>query len=167
MNKRVIEVSRVVGIVCLGFLCACQQSEGYKTTQSDLINTFNKAWNTGDLNLLDETVHPEYFKLEGEMEINGVADLKEYVENFRSGMKGAKITYLEEVHEKDKVAVRFTLEGAPSETKKTFKAAGMVFFRIQDGLIIEDYGVFDQLDALKQQGYQLTPPALEIQTDTD
>ncbi len=150
------EVFKKIGIISFVFLLACQPNEDFRNTQSELINKFNRAWNTGELELLDETVHPEYFKLEGDMEIKGVGDLKIYVENFRSGIENLKITYLEEVHDKDKVAVRFTLEGIPEDTQKSFKAAGMVFFRLKDGLIIEDFGVFDQLDALKQQGYEVS-----------
>ena len=146
---------------------ACQPSEDFRVAQSQLINTFNQAWNTGELDLLEETVHPEYFKLEGEMEINGVSDLKHYVKSFRDELAGAKITYLEEVHDRNKVAVRFTLEGTPSDTQQPFKAAGMVFFRIKDGLVIEDYGVFDQLASLKQQGYKITPPEQPAMEEND
>ena len=40
----------------------------YKST----VHTFNEAWNTGKVNLLDEVVHPEYLKLEGELELKGI-----------------------------------------------------------------------------------------------
>jgi hypothetical protein len=33
----------------------------YKTT----VHTFNKAWNSGNYDLLDKVVHPDYTKLEG------------------------------------------------------------------------------------------------------
>ena len=154
-----------IGVVGLIVLMACKPSEDFRVSQSEVVNTFNEAWNTGNLDLLDQTVHPNYFKLEGDMEINGVAELKSYVANFRNSLEGAKVSYLEEVHDKAKVAVRFTLEGTPSDTKKPFKAAGMVFFRLEDDLIIEDYGVFDQLDALKQQGYKIS--LTDSETDGD
>ncbi len=55
---------KVLGV--LGFICllSCQSDENYKASQSQLINNFNQAWNTGELDLLNKTVHPEYFKLE-------------------------------------------------------------------------------------------------------
>ena len=129
--------------------------------QSIVINTFNQAWNTGELGLLDQTVHETYLKQEGNQQINGVDELKEYVRGFRESMPDVRITYLEEVHDQDKTAVRFTLEGTPLESGIYFKAQGMVLFRFKDGKIIEDYGVFDQLSALQQQGFALVPPANE------
>jgi predicted ester cyclase len=123
-----------------------------------IVHTFNEAWNTGNYDLLDKVVHPEYIKLEGTEEIVGINSLKEYVKKFRESMPGAKITYVEEVYGSEKAAIRFTLEGTPIVTGKKFKADGIVIFRFVDGKIIEDRGIFDQLSSLKQQGYTLVPP---------
>ena len=38
----------------------CTQEPG--VDYSKIVHTFNEAWNTGNYDLLDETVHPEYFK---------------------------------------------------------------------------------------------------------
>jgi ketosteroid isomerase-like protein len=142
-------------IAFISFMCSTGSNVEYKT----VVHTFNQAWNTGEYDLLKQTVHPEYFKQEGEMEIRGVEALTDYVKNWRNSLSDAKITYVEEVYGQDKAAIRFTLEGIPLDTGKKFKAEGIVIFRFRDGKIIEDKSVFDQLSSLTQQGYTIVPPS--------
>ena len=97
------------------------------------MHTFNEAWNTGNYNLLDLVVHPEYFKKEGDQIIIGIVPLKTYVKKFRNSLPDIKITYIEEVYGNFKAAIRFTLEGTPIDTGKKFKADGIVIFRFVDG----------------------------------
>ena len=140
-------------------IAACSSgNKESRAIQSKSINEFNAAWNTGKLELLDLTVHKDYKKQEGDQIIKGVEELKVYVQSFRESMPDVVITYIEEVHDHEKAAVRFTLEGTPAESGRKFKSSGMVFFRFKDGSIVEDFGVFDQLDALKQQGYEISLP---------
>jgi ketosteroid isomerase-like protein len=129
-----------------------------KIDYKKIVHTFNEAWNTGNYDLLDKVVHPKYFKEEGKLQIIGIAPLKEYVKNFRKSMPDAEITYIDEIYGSEKAAILFTLEGTPVETRKKFKAEGIVIFRFVDGKIIEDKSVFDQLSSLKQQGYTIIPP---------
>jgi predicted SnoaL-like aldol condensation-catalyzing enzyme len=134
----------------------CKQES--KVDYAKVVHTFNKAWNTGEYELLHQTVHPEYYKQEGEMVIEGVEPLIDYVKNWRKSLPGAKIIYVEEVYGEDKAAIRFTLEGTPVDTGNKFKAEGIVIFKFKDGKIIEDKSVFDQLTSLQQQGYSIIPP---------
>lgn len=126
----------------------------YKTT----VHTFNKAWNTGNYDLLDEVVHPAYEKLEGDLILNGIEPLKKYVREYRESYVKVKITYIDEIYGDEKAAINFTIEGTPKDSGKDFKAEGIVIFRFLDGKIIEDHSVFDQLSALRQQGYTLKAP---------
>ena len=145
----------IIVLAFMSIMCAQDSNVDYKT----VVHTFNKAWNTGEYDLLDKTVHPKYFKQEGEMQIMGVEPLKEYVKNWRASMPDAKIIYIEEVYGDEKASILFTLEGTPSDTGKKFKAEGIVIFRFSEGKIIEDKSVFDQLTSLQQQGYTIDPPA--------
>jgi predicted ester cyclase len=138
-------------------MCTQESNVDYKT----VVHTFNEAWNTQNYDLLNQTVHPEYFKKEGELEIKGIEPLTEYINNWRKSLPDAKIIYIEEVYGKDKAAIRFTLEGTPIDTGKKFKAEGIVIFRFKDGKIIEDKSVFDQVTSMTQQGYTIVPPAGE------
>ena len=152
---RQLVIHSILIISILSLVCATNAENDYKKT----VHTFNEAWNTGNYELLDQTVHPEYFKKEGDLEIVGIEPLKEYVKNFRKSMPDARIIYVEEVYGPDKAAIRFTLEGTPPDTQKKYKAEGIVIFRFVDGKIIEDKSVFDQLSSLQQQGYELVPPS--------
>jgi ketosteroid isomerase-like protein len=134
--------------------CAQDSIADFKKT----VHTFNEAWNTGNYDLLDQSVHPNYLKQEGDAQIVGVEPLKAYVKNFRKSMPDAKITYVEEIYGAEKAAIRFTLEGTPMDTGKKYKAEGIVIFHFKDGKIIGDKSVFDQLTSLRQQGYTVVPP---------
>jgi predicted ester cyclase len=138
-------------------MCAQESTVDYKT----VVHTFNEAWNTQNYDLLDKTVHPKYYKQEGDLQIVGIEPLKEYIKNWRKSLPDARITYIEEVYGNEKAAILFTLEGTPLDTGKKFKAEGIVIFRFKDGKIIEDKSVFDQVTSLTQQGYTLVPPVGE------
>ena len=142
-------------IICM-VGCTVNQDSHYNYEQT--VHTFNEAWNTGNYNLLDKSVHPDYLKIEGDAQIVGVEPLKEYVRNFRESMPDAKITYVEEIYGAEKAAIRFTLEGTPMDTGKKYKAEGIVIFHFKDGKIIGDKSVFDQMTSLTQQGYTVVPP---------
>lgn len=126
----------------------------YKTT----VHTFNQVWNTGNYDLLDSVVHSDYTKLEGDLVLEGVEPLKNYIKEYRASYVDLKITYIDEVYGDEKAAINFTIEGTPKKTGKSFKAEGIVIFRFREGKIIEDHSIFDQLLALKQQGYKITRP---------
>jgi predicted ester cyclase len=144
-------------LAMVSFMCAQESNVDYKT----VVHTFNEAWNTQNYDLLDKTVHPEYFKQEGDLQIVGVEPLKEYIKNWRKSLPDAKITYIDEVFGDEKAAILFSLEGTPLDTGKKFKAEGIVIFRFKNGKIIEDKSVFDQVTSLTQQGYTLVPPGDE------
>jgi len=50
-------------------------SQGVDHNYKATVHTFNEAWNTGNYDLLDEVVHPEYLKLEGDLELKGIEPL--------------------------------------------------------------------------------------------
>jgi predicted ester cyclase len=145
----------IIILICIsGLNCAQESKFDYKT----VVHTFNNAWNTGEYELLNASVHPKYFKQEGDLQILGIEPLTEYIKNWRKSLPDGKITYIEEVYGDEKAAIRFTVEGTPVDTGKKFKAEGIVIFRFSEGKIIEDKSVFDQLTSLNQQGYTIIPP---------
>ena len=149
--------SGIIFISMMGLKCAEKPEIDYKI----IVHTFNKAWNTGQYELLKLSVHSEYFKQEGDLQVKGIEALTEYIKNWRKSLPDAKITYIEEVYGGEKAAILFTLEGTPMDTQKKFKAEGIVIFRFKDGKIVEDKSVFDQLTSLQQQGYTIKKPTIE------
>lgn len=151
-------MNRSITLLFLTFLVHLNYAQEVKFNYQAVVHTFNEAWNSGNYDLLDEVVHPDYVKLEGDMELKGVESLKEFLKNYRNSYEEVKITYIDEIYGDQKAAINFTIEGIPKETGKKFKAEGIVIFRFLDGKIIEDHSVFDQLSALKQQGYKIVDP---------
>lgn len=148
----------IIFLFLFTFLVHPNYSQGVDHNYKSTVHTFNEAWNTGNYDLLDKVVHPEYLKLEGDLKLKGIEPLKEFVRDYRESYEEVKITYIDEVYGHEKAAIRFTIEGIPKETGKEFKAEGIVIFRFRDGKIIKDHSVFDQLSALKQQGYKIADP---------
>lgn len=140
------------------FMVGCTVTQYSKHDYKNIVHTFNEAWNTGELDLLDKTVHQDYLKQEGDEQLKGVETLKIYVNNYRESMPDVSIKYVEEIYGDSKAAIRFTLEGTPIDTQKKFKAEGIVIFQFKDGKIISDKSVFDQLSSLTQQGHNIIPP---------
>ena len=136
----------------------------------EVVHIFNEAWNTGKYELLETAVHQDYLKREGNLEINGIKSLVEYIKNYRESYVNIKINYLEELYSAEKAAVNFEIEGTPKKSGRKFKAEGIVIFQFKNGKIIGDHSVFDQVSALSQQGYKLEPQELNKQRilfDTD
>jgi ketosteroid isomerase-like protein len=148
----------ILVLFLITFLSNSGFSQGVDYNYKSTVHTFNEAWNTGNYDLLDEVVHPEYLKLEGDLKLQGIEALKKYVKDYRASYEDVKITYTEEVYGQEKAAIKFTIEGIPKESGKKFKAEGIVIFHFRDGKIIEDSSVFDQLSALIQQGYEIVDP---------
>lgn len=140
------------------FVLRSNYSQDLESNYKSTVHTFNEAWNTGKFDLLDKVVHPDYLKLEGDLKVIGIESLKQYVKDYRESYLDVKITYIDEVYGRDKAAIKFTIEGTPKISEKKFKAEGIVIFQFRDGKIIEDKSVFDQLSALKQQGYEIVDP---------
>lgn len=148
----------IILLFLLTFLLHPSYSQDVDYNYKSTVHTFNEAWNTGNYDLLDKVVHPEYLKMEGDLNLKGIEALKEYVKNYRESYVNVRITYIDEVYGREKAAIKFTIEGTPKKTEKKFKAEGIVIFRFRDGKIIGDQSVFDQLSALKQQGYEIIDP---------
>ena len=63
------------------FMIGCTNTQYSNHKYKNIVHTFNEAWNTGELDLLDKTVHPDYLKQEGDEQLKGVEPLKNYVKN--------------------------------------------------------------------------------------
>jgi len=165
MNRIPSFLLSLVLLCLIGYSCNPEkQEQKFQST----VHTFNEAWNTGNYDMLDQAVHPDYTKLEGGRVIKGVEVLKNYIKNYRESYVDVKITYVDEVYGWNKAAVNFIIEGTPRESMKKFNAEGIVIFRFQNNKIIEDHSVFDQLSALKQQGFTLVDnQKTRILFDTD
>jgi len=128
---------------------------------------FDEVWNTGNVDKVEELYSPDF-----------VADYRPYAP-LRTGLEGIKEMvhrawttfpdYHEELEELiaegEKVVARFLITGTqqgqwgpipPTEKKLRFEE--IVILRIVHGKVVEQRGLVDNLNALRQLGVMPTPP---------
>ena len=83
----------------------------------------------------------------------------------RKALPDMSITVNQMIAEGDRVAVYWTASGTNTQagmglpaTGKKIKISGMTLFRFQDGKIREEWGVWDELSALRQAGLLPSQP---------
>ena len=111
----------------------------------------------GNFDALDELVAPDYV-LHPE-EVRGADGLKEMVEGYRNALSGLRVTIDQQFTEGDYVATRFTvrgthdgdLMGAPA-TGKDVAFTGITISRCEDGRIVEEWEITDNVALLRQIG---------------
>ena len=85
-----------------------------------------EVFNKGNLSVLNELIHKDYHYQSPTESMNGVDDLRAFVQAFRSAF--------------------------PDETGKRVHIQGIVLSRLRDGLILEEWELLDQLSLLQQLG---------------
>ncbi|MBI3782272.1 MAG: ester cyclase [Deltaproteobacteria bacterium] len=128
---------------------------------------FDEVWNSGKVDKIDELYSPDY-----------VADYRPYAplrrghDAIRDMVQRAWTTFpdyheelLEMVAEGDKVAVRLRITGTQKgpwgpipSTGKKLDFEEMLILRIVDGKVVEQRGLVDNLNALRQLGLVPSPP---------
>lgn len=118
-----------------------------------------EAFNKGNLSIIDEIVHPDYRYRSPGSEMNGIAELKSFISDFRKGFPDLNLKIDEQIIDRDKACTCFTLTGTHMEafmgvpaTKQQVEVHGIVVSRFQDNKIVEDWEVLDQLGLLTQLG---------------
>lgn len=118
-----------------------------------------EGWNRGNLDVIDEHMHPDFTRQQHTTATQGVEDAKQVMASYRSAFPDLHITIEDEIVEGDKIATRFTAQGTHSgtfmgipPTGKQVTVVGMGFGRIVDGKFVESWHIFDRLSLLQQLG---------------
>jgi steroid delta-isomerase-like uncharacterized protein len=136
------------------------------TEENKAINRrhIEEAWNRGDLDVMDQYMHPAYTKKHNTTTVQGLQETKQLMTNRRQAFPDVHITIEEEIVEGDKIATRYTASGTHTgtfmgiaPTGKHVTITGMGFGRIVDGKFVESWHIFDQLDLLQQLGVNPLP----------
>jgi steroid delta-isomerase-like uncharacterized protein len=126
-----------------------------------------EIWNSqGNLDAADEIYAPDYIGHDPTLpeDIRGVEAAREFAAMYRSAFPDLEFIIEDQIAEGDKVATRLTVRGthqgelegiAPTGNEVEIK--GIVFSRIAEGKIAEDWGVFDILGLMQQIG-AIPPP---------
>jgi hypothetical protein len=120
------------------------------------MSVVERAWNHGDLDAIDELVHPEYVRhtSRGDIDREG---FKRQIATMRAAFRDLHSTVEEVIEEGDRRAARFTVTGthlgeffgiAPTGARISFRSAVIVHLR--DGLLFEEWEFVDSASILAQ-----------------
>lgn len=117
-------------------------------------------FDTGDLDAVDELVHPEFTNHEaGPGNVQGRAGLKETLTWLRGIWGPMRFEVLDLVCEGDKVVARVTVHGrhvgeflGRPPTGEEYAVEHIHIYRIEDGMLIEHWSVRDDLGQAMQLG---------------
>ena len=126
---------------------------------------FDQAFNQGNLAVVDEVLAPEHH---AHITIGGAPHgpqgLKLMIAIFRAAFPDLRCTVEDEIAQGDKFAVRWSIRGTHQgmflgnpPTGKQVDVQGFIFGRTENGRIIEDWTLTDQLAILQQLG--IVPPS--------
>jgi predicted ester cyclase len=126
---------------------------------------FEEAFNQGNLAVVDELLapgHQAHNAFGGAP--SGPQGLKWQIVMFRSAFSDLHCTVEEEIEEDDRFSAHWTMRGTHKgsflgnpPTGRPVTVLGIIFARTENGRMIEDWTLIDQLGILQQLG--LVPPA--------
>jgi predicted ester cyclase len=121
---------------------------------------FEEPW-TGNFSAIDEFVSPGYIGHDpSEPDLTrGPEGVKAFIERYRSGFDGARVTVDDQFAEGDKVATRWTGRGTHTgeiagiaPTGKDVTVSGLTISRLEGGMVVEEWTTWDTLGMLIQLG---------------
>ncbi len=127
-----------------------------KTTVRLLIE---EAINKGNLSVLKEIIHTDYRYTSPGETMQGTEQLEAFILALRSAFPDISISIEEQFGEDEKVCTRISMTathrgeflGIPA-TGRSVNLQGVIISRLQDGLIVDEWELLDQLALLQQLG---------------
>jgi steroid delta-isomerase-like uncharacterized protein len=123
-----------------------------------------EVMNQGNFDVVDEIVHPSYVYRSPDEELHGREALKVFLSGYHAAFPDLKMAIDELVVADDKAVIFFTLTGTHEgplmgipPTGKEMRVHGVVRSRFEDGRIVEEWEVLDQLAILTQLGVVSLP----------
>ena len=124
------------------------------------IRTFiEEAFNNGNLSILDDIIHPGYKFSSPESRMDGISQLKEFIQSLRTVFPDLKLCINDIFASDDRTCTSFTLTGTHEEnfmgippTKKAVEVRGVVISKFQDNKISEEWEILDNLGFFQQLG---------------
>jgi steroid delta-isomerase-like uncharacterized protein len=134
------------------------------STPSPIRRIFDEAFNVGNLEVVDEVLAPDHhthITIGGTP--NGPQGLKLMIAIYRTAFPDLLCTVDDEIVEGDRVAARWTMRGTHKgpflgnqPTGRPVEIQGMIFARLGNGRMVEDWTLIDHMGILQQIG--VIPP---------
>lgn len=151
-------MSCVIGLDGGRFTTSPIQSESF------IHRIFEAAFNRGDLAVIDKWFAPDGIThtLSWDMP-TGRMGLKQLIATFRTAFPDLHCTVEDEIHSGDRFAARWTMRGTHQglflgnpPTSRPIVVQGLVYARIKNGQVVENWILVDRMSILQQLG--LIPP---------
>lgn len=131
-----------------------------KTNSKETVRLLiEEVFNKGNLNVLNEVVHKNYNYQSPTVSMEGIDDLRAFATAFRSAFPDLHVGIDEQIAENEKVCTRITMTGTHQgdflglpATEKSVKLQGVVISQLEEGLILKEWELLDQLTLLQQLG---------------
>jgi predicted ester cyclase len=165
-SKFMVSITMLL-VIALG----CQQPDASKELKP-IADTYVEAWNTGNLDLLDAIIDPQYVRHISPTSTTsavGLDSLKSIISTFRKTYPDFQVTLDEEIYVGDKSVGRWrysatnTGQGSFPPTGKKVTTTGISIIQYKNGKMVEEFAETDILAVMQQLGFTLTPP----KTDTE
>jgi steroid delta-isomerase-like uncharacterized protein len=139
------------------------KEELYMSTENKALvrRAFEAGWNTGNLDLFDETTAPEYVLHDPSVpeDVRGVEGVKRFASMYLQAFPDLRFTIEDQLAEGDKVVTRWTssathqgeLMGIPATGNQT-GVSGITISRVSEGKLVEDWNNWDTLGLMRQLG---------------
>ena len=127
---------------------------------SSVDRIFEEAFNQGRMSVIDEVLTPEHCShiAFGGLP-NGPQGLKWLVAMFRTGFPNLHCIVEDEIRAGEKLAAHWTMHGThmglfmgTPPTGKLIQAQGIIFARLEHGMMVEYWMLIDQIGLLQQLG---------------
>ena len=127
---------------------------------SPIYRLFEEAFNQGNLDVVDELLSPDHFAHNAFGGVpNGPQGFKCLMAMFRNAFPDLHCTLEDEIRQDDKIAAHWTMRGTHKgmfmgnpPTGRPVEVQGIIFARIVDGRIVEDWTMVDEMGILQQLG---------------
>jgi steroid delta-isomerase-like uncharacterized protein len=129
-------------------------------TESLIRRVFDEAFNLGNLAVVDEVLSPNLIAhnpFGGAP--HGPAGFKWLIAMFRTAFPDLQCTVEDEIREADQFAAHWKMRGTHKglfmgnpPTGKPVEVLGIIFARLEAGMIVEDWMLIDQIGLLQQLG---------------
>lgn len=161
----IIKKSARIAFLGLLFLAVgCQQQDTSKEWKP-IIDGVVGAYNTGNLEILDGIVDPQFVRIADPLSADDLDSFKKVVTSYRKTYPDFHVTTDERIYAGDKAVVRWTATGTHSGlgnlalTGKQVNYTGISISRMKNGKLVEERVEADRLAVMLQLGFTLTPPS--------